>query len=339
MGNAKTAIAAILILAGGVFAARDLFAAKDKEPKTQQLREAQDPPMVASGAAARLTFQVSPLSGKGLLSEQTRDAINAIRKMNGNAQLVHIRAFAASNGDARRIPQIIADVLGDKQPLPSVSVLQVGDLPMTDAQVVLEAVSAGKKDVNPAGVTFYPLELVTAADTKEAQRDEQKDLLQKAVDQLAAKMTGKPLAVTCFVSSLDNGSQTADVFPAIVRAKFPSAAIDVVQPRRLAWDSSAGCEGAAAGGSAGSAQIAFTGTQASFGAEPKDAELAVQRLDRAMEQAGVSRAKASIVRVYLLSPSTEAAAKKALGAATAYSVEGVAASSAAFAIDAIAPVR
>ena len=45
--------------------------------------------------------------------------------------------------------------------LPSVSVVQGGDCPH-GAQVVLEAVSAGKKEVNPGGLIFIEAQPFTA---------------------------------------------------------------------------------------------------------------------------------------------------------------------------------
>src|ERR1700691_1424996 len=96
-----------------------------QKQNTETLKLPEDPPLVAVGETARLVFHVSPLSSQGLLSQQVRDALKAILKLNGGAQIVHIRAFSAGNGDVRRIPQIVSDVLGPKHvPLPSVSVLQ-----------------------------------------------------------------------------------------------------------------------------------------------------------------------------------------------------------------------
>src|ERR1700685_1339897 len=123
-----------------------------QKQNTETLKLPQDPPLVAVGETARLVFHVSPLSSQVLLWQQVRDALKAILKLNGGAQIVHIRAFSAGNGDVRRIPQIVSDVLGDKRgPLPSISVLQVGALTLHDAQVVLETVSVGKKEVNKDG--------------------------------------------------------------------------------------------------------------------------------------------------------------------------------------------
>jgi hypothetical protein len=309
-----------------------------QKQNTETLKLPEDPPLVAVGETARLVFHVSPLSSQGLLSQQVRDALKAILKLNGGAQIVHIRAFSAGNGDVRRIPQIVSDVLGPKHvPLPSVSVLQVGALPLGDAQIVLETVSVGKKDVNKDGVTFHAAEAVVATEPTMAVRP----LLQKAIDQLAAKMGGKPaLAVTCFASEIDGAQDLLHM----VTAAFPGAAVNLVQPRRLAWQTEASCEGVsrdAAGVS--SARTAFSGTQVAFGTEEKDAAVAVQRLDRALREAGAaSTENAEVLRLYVLSPATTAVArKKVTGSApvASFSVEGVGPVSAGFAIDAVSPAR
>jgi hypothetical protein len=304
--------------------------------KTQTLDAPRESPLVAIGQTSKLVFHVSPLSGEGLLSQQTRDAVKAILKLNGGAQIVHIRAFSAGNGDIRRIPQIVADVLTDQRiPLPSISIVQAGALPLGDAQVVLEAVSLSKRDVNKEGLTFHPLEEVPAQEPASPI----KPLLQKSIDQLAAKMNGRrPLAVTCFVSLLDNGAD----FSHMIASRFPGAAVNLVQPRRLAWQASAGCEGVSQGGGTSAPNIAFSGTQVGFGVEEKDAILAVQRLDRALTEAGAPRASAALVRLYLISPATSPIAMKQLeGSApvASYAVEGVGPVDAGFAIDAVSPVH
>lgn len=326
-----------LLLVTGMDAQKPPAAVRTEQDKNNQtLSEPKDPPLVTVGQADRLTFQVSPLSGQGLLSQQTRDALKAIRKLSGGAPLVHLRAFSAGNGDIRRIPQIVSEVLGEKHgPLPSVSVLQAGALPLGDAQVVLEAVSLGKKAVNPGGLAFHPAEMAAA----EGPADTPESLLGKAIDRLAAKMNGKPaLSVTCYVSSLDNAVR----MQRMVSSRFPGAATDLVQPRRLAWQTEAGCEGVSRGGGGGAARLAFSGTQVAFGTADKDAALAVQHLDRALAEAGASRPSALVLRLYLLSPGSAPAAMKQLAGgapAAALSVEGVGPVSAGFAIDAVAPVR
>ena len=251
---------------------------------------------------------------------------------------MHIRAFSAGNGDVRRIPQIVSDVLGEKHgPLPSVSVLQVGALPMEDAQVVLETISIGKKEVNRDGVTFHSAETAVATEPTMLL----KPLLQKAIDQLAAKMSGKPaLSVTCFASELEG---TGELLKMVTNA-FPGAAINLLQPRRLAWQTEASCEGVSRGaGGVSGTRTAFSGTQVAFGTEAKDAAVAIQRLDRALSEAGApNTANAELLRLYVLSPSTTAVALKQLAGpapVASFSVEGVGPASAGFAVDAVSPVR
>jgi hypothetical protein len=315
-----------------------LFGALLPAQNTETLKLPQDPPLVAVGETARLVFHVSPLSSQGLLSQQVRDALKAILKLNGGAQIVHIRAFSAGNGDVRRIPQIVSDVLGLKHvPLPSVSVLQVGALPLEDAQVVLETVSIGKKEVNKDGVTFHAAETAVATEPTMPI----KPLLQKAIEQLTAKMDGKPaLAVTCFASELEGAKELLHM----VESAFPGAAVNLVQPRRLAWQTEASCEGVSRGAAVASApRIAFSGTQVAFGTEEKDAAVAVQRLDRALTEAGAApAANAELLRLYVLSPATTAVARKQItgsAALASFSVEGVGPASAGFAIDTVSPVH
>src|SRR5580658_10698183 len=127
------------------------FAGKNPD-ETQTLQLPQDPPMVAIGETGRLVFHKSPLSAKGLLSQQTRDGLKAILKANGGAQVIHLRAFVAGSGDLRRVPQIVSEVFtAKKMALPSVSVVLAGGLPLGDAQIEIEAVSEAKKDINPGG--------------------------------------------------------------------------------------------------------------------------------------------------------------------------------------------
>ncbi len=308
------------------------LAQKTQQDKvSEKLKLPEDPPLVAIGETSHLTFEVSPLSGKGLLSDQTREALKAILKLNKNAPIVHIRAFSAGNGDVRRIPQIVADVLGDKHsPLPSVSVVQAGDLTLDGAQVVLETISVSKKEVSKEGLTFVPAQTVIADQTDSPA----KPLLQKAMDQLAAKMSGTPVAVTCYVSAFQAGEDLL----AMVQSRFSGAAVNLVQPRRLPWRTAAACEGTVRGGTS-AARLAFSGTQVAFGSEEKDAALAVQRLDRALTEVGAPASKdAALVRLYVLSPEIGPIAQKQV-TGTLIPVENVAASTAGFALDAVAPVR
>jgi hypothetical protein len=125
---------------------------------------------------------------------------------------------------------------------------------------------------------------------------------------------------------------------------FPGAAMNLVQGRRLAWQTEASCEGVSRGAAgAVSARTAFSGTQVSFGTAAKDAAVAVQRLDRALTEAGAAPdANAELLRLYVLAPTTTGIARKEItGSAPVgvFSVEGVGPASAGFAIDAVSPAR
>lgn len=295
--------------------------AKKKNPDdiTQTLELPKDPPMVAIGETSHLAFHVSPLSPKGLLSQQTRDALKAILKANGGAPLVHIRAFVAGSGDLRRVPQIVSEVMREKKmQLPSVSVVQAGGLPLENAQVVLEAVSVGKKEANPDGLMF--VEAQTASS------------LEKSLDQLAARLSGAAaLRVSCFVSAM--------AAPSAVTARFPSAAVDLVQTQREPSRSEASCEAIARGGKITAERVAFTGTRVAFGVDEKAAALAFQRMDRDLTDAGVEPARIFATSIYPLSTAIGEFARKArstAGTVTVIPFEGIASVDGSFAIDAMA---
>jgi enamine deaminase RidA (YjgF/YER057c/UK114 family) len=303
------------------------FAGKKKNPDdiTQTLELPKDPPLVAAGETSKLIFHVSPLSPKGLLSQQTRDALKAIMKANGGAQVVHIRAFVAGSGDLRRIPQIVSEVFTDKKMLlPSVSVVQAGGLPLENAQVVLEAVSTGKKQVNPGGLMFVEAQSAPSLD--------------KSLEQLAMRLAGAAvLRVSCFVSAMNTPSDSAGL-----AARFPSAAVDLVQTQRAPLRTEASCEAVARGGSTKAPRLAFSGTQVAFGSDEKAAALAFQRLDRELSETGVAKSDIVSTNIYPLSARMGELARKVRstpGLLTIVPFEGVASIEASFAVDVVAQLN
>lgn len=319
--------------------AANTYAAKKKNPDdiTQTLELPKDPPMVAIGETSRLVFHVSPLSAKGLLSQQTRDALKAILKLNGGAPIVHVRAFVAGSGDLRRVPQIVSEILTEKKmPLPSVSVVQGGALPFEGAQVVLEVVSIGKKEANPGGLIFVEAQVETqpAAPLK--------PLLERSLARLAERMqAGTALTISCFVSDLTGSSALS----AAIAARFPAAVVDLVQTQRASSRALAACEGIARATGSGPAvkspRVAFTGTQIAMGIEEQNARQAFQRLDRELAEAGVAASDIVCMSVYPLSlPIAELAGKvrPPQGALTIVPFEGVASIDSIFAVDAVAAV-
>lgn len=90
---------------------------KKKKPEveiTQTLEVIPDPPASVTVETAKLEFLASPLSGKGLLSQQIRDALKALRSQAGSRQIVKIRAFVAGTGDQRRVQSIVAETFAER---------------------------------------------------------------------------------------------------------------------------------------------------------------------------------------------------------------------------------
>jgi enamine deaminase RidA (YjgF/YER057c/UK114 family) len=314
------------ILFGFVLLAAGLHGGKKKNPDdmTQTLDLPKDPPAVAVGETRRLVFYVSPLSGKGLLTQQTRDALHDLLKRNGGMPVVHIRAFVAGSGDVRRVPQIVSEVFTEKKlPLPSVSVVLAGGLPLDNAQVVLESISMSKRDVN-SGLSFVAGDTETDADPSSPMRP----LLERSLVQLASKVNGPDaLSVSCFVSSMSD----AAALESAISSRFPAAAVDLVQTQRAPYSASAECEAVARGSQVTVPKLAFTGTRINF-----------PRLDRDLTEAGTDPSAIVMTHVYPLSGSAAASVRKARASGapmTVVAFEGVASMDATFAADAVAALR
>jgi enamine deaminase RidA (YjgF/YER057c/UK114 family) len=285
----------ILLLCGAL--AASLLAQKPKkkkpdiEPKPQALEVIPDPPEAVIAEPGRLSFQVSPLSDKGLLSQQVHDALKALARLNHGVPFIKLRAFVAGSGDLRRVKDIVAEDLTDKkQPLPAVSTIQVGALPLPGAQVVIEAVSSEKKVVNPNGVAFIP---AVASPNAAA-----------AIAHMGSAMSGAGikaadvLRITCFMSSLGE----VEAARSAAAMAFPMAAANFVQMQRLGLERQVLCEGAArmtiapasplAAGSVvalvNSPKIVLTSTQLVFREQDSDFRLAYQRLAKTMAPLGAT---------------------------------------------------
>jgi enamine deaminase RidA (YjgF/YER057c/UK114 family) len=254
---------------------------EDKEPVTQTLPLLKDPPAAVAAESGKLVFHDSPLSNKGLLSPQTREALSALVKLNHGAQIVKLRAFVAGTGDMRRVQAIVSEFFTEKkQPLPALTTVQVGALPMEGAQTVIESVSVSigkdkkdkdKKISHPHGLAFYSVQPGDSAP--------------EAIARLAKAASGSMLRVTCFLDSLDRIQEARD---AAARA-FPSAAVNFVQPLRAGSNPAAMCEGVGESAIAGApVKLVFTGAQMAFRDQDADLRLAFQRLEKALEPFGVS---------------------------------------------------
>jgi enamine deaminase RidA (YjgF/YER057c/UK114 family) len=341
---------------------------KAKEIPTQTLETAKDLPSSVVGETAHMGFWVTPLLSKGLLSQQVRDSLRALSSRTG-APVLHIRAFTAGTGDVRRVRDLVSDYYTERrQPLPSLSLVQAGGLPLEGAQVVLEAITAEKKELNPHGLALISPSLVASRDPLEpiaplAARS--LDALRRNLE-VAGVTPADVLRVTCFLTSLDNVSATRQ----LVAQAYPQASADYIQTQRAPSQAVAGCEAVArlradpgaplrfAGGTGtsdtdnmapvalvGASRLLLTGSQIAFGYRDQDARLAFDRLSKELEQAGISPREVAVARFYSLSSALSGEIRKLRGeffgegsmpAGALLLLEGLPALEAGFAVDLVA---
>ncbi|MBM3784037.1 MAG: hypothetical protein FJW30_06730 [Acidobacteria bacterium] len=321
MRRAVTVALAITVFAVNLDAQRKN---KKKEVEiTQTLEVLPDPPASVTVETAKLEFLVSPLTGKGLLSAQVREGLKALKQQaGGGRQIVKLRAWVAGTGDQRRVQAIVSETFAEKRlPIPAVSTIQIGQIPLEGAQVILEAIVSGKKVVNPNGLVFLsgmggegkggPADLLPPLDKAIAD-------LSKAT-KLAGGDNAGVLRVTCLLSALDKVNEVRSR----VAAAFPAAVLTVVQAERLHDKPLAECEAVArlstkpASGLSflnpqemnpspmyskaavvGGEKVILTGTQLAFNSADADVDLAFQRMAKIVEAAKSSMKHVAFSSIY-----------------------------------------
>ena len=277
---------------------------KDEEPVTQVLPLPKELPSVITAETERLTFFVSPLSGKGLLTAQTREALKYLIGAAKTSTIVKLRAFVAGSGDTRRIPTLVGEVMTEKKlPLPVVSTVQVGSLGLEGAQVLFEAIAVERRAVNPQGLAFISGQV--GRTLREAA-----DGVSKAA---AAAGASETLSMTCFVSSLENSperggmaavvvqmrrepSPTAAECEAVARLKTaPSEAVVLLNPEGLAKSPNYSQVALVK-----APRVAFSGLQLCFHTQESDAKLAFERLGKTLESGGVRYSQVFFMHTYAL---------------------------------------
>jgi enamine deaminase RidA (YjgF/YER057c/UK114 family) len=359
-------MAAILALAASAYP----FAQKEKKEEiTQTLEIPPDPPAAVTAETSRLVFFVSPLSAKGLLSQQVADALKSALNQARGAAIVKLRAFVAGSGDVRRVQSIVSETFSKKKmPIPALSVVQVGALPLVGAQVVIESTAMSKKPLNPLGVAF-----VSGQAAGSPTPDQQvAPLAKKAAADLKTALTAAGsaaadvLRVTCFCSSLDDFSAVRDH----IAPQYPRAPLNFVQIQRGAPQALVECEAVArlqrkidvpmklenpqglapSNGYSHLALVAapkvvLTGAQMAYGFEDSDARLAFQRLAKTLDESGSSIRDVAMANFYPLSGSlagqvrrirTEFFDQSRPPASTLAPFQGLPAMEAGFAVDVIA---
>jgi enamine deaminase RidA (YjgF/YER057c/UK114 family) len=304
-----------LLVAITLFTLPLVCSAKKKKPEevTQVLPVPKDPPFAVVAEVRRLVFHVSPLSAKGLLSQQTKDALKSLFQQTRGAQIVKLRAFVAGSGDLRRVQTIVSETFTEKKMnLPALTVVQVGGLPLEGAQVVLESIASDRKPQNEQGLAFIS-----------GQPSTMKDPL-GPLQTMALKAgleAGSVRRVTCFLTSLDSVSTIRGQ----AQTAFPKAAANFVQLQRSSLEDFAECEAVAALKSAprspldlfeaqpgrysqaafvAPGKVALTGSQVGFRFQDEDVRLAFGRLGKALEGVGAGFHNVAMTHLYPLSRST-----------------------------------
>lgn len=284
---------------------------EDIEPITQVLPLPKDLPAAIVAETQRLVFHVSPLSTKGLLTQQTRDAVKALWGQTKSAQIVRLRAFVAGSGDSRRVATIVSEMFTEKHlPLPVLTTVLVGSLGMEGAQILIEATSVDRKVVNPNGLLF----ISGKGGTGYAKAIQE---LQQAVQAMGGT-AADIVRTTCYVNGFDTDG--------VERAKAGMGTYTVVQMRREPSPIVAECEAIARNpkpqaeplklvnppvfqASPNYSQIAvvtapkivFTGLQLAFRTQEADFKLAFERLGRTLEGQGIGFGKVFFTSYYALS--------------------------------------
>jgi len=339
------------------FSSSGLALKKKKKPEkeiTQVLELPKDPPLALTAQSQRLVFHVSPLSSKGLLSQQTRDALKALFRSARGANIIRLRAFVAGSGDLRRVSAIVSEEFTERRlGIPVLSTVQVGALPVEGTQVVMESIAAEKKVVNPNGIALISGQPSTMKDPAGP--------LIAAVRE-AGFDAASVLRVTCFLSNLDGLGRAREQ----IAGAFPKAAANFVQLQRASLEDLAECEAVArlktkpsrpveflkptAGKYSQIAivapgKIALTGMQLAFRFQDEDVRLAFGRLAKALEGVDSSLKNAAMTNFYPLTTATADRVRKIRfefydpakpPASTMLLFEGLPSLDAAFGVDVIA---
>ncbi len=327
--RAATRWLAILLAAAAIVPAAFGDKKKKQEEITQTLEVLPDPPPTIKAEVGRMVFHTSPLTNKGLLSQQVREAVKAIWRLNHGATVVKLRALVAGTGDLRRVQAIVSELFSEKKlALPVLSVVQVGALPMDAAQVVLEATSLARKSINPHGLAFISGKGAESPLNPEHASAPVIHLAEKSVADLKIALTGIGLAgadvmrVTCFQSSLDDIAKVQG----LLSSEFPSAAQAFAQTQRAPSSHVVECEAVArlktsAGGNwrvvnppgltaspnfsqvalAGPGLVVLTGGQLAFRSQDSDVRLCFDRLKKQLEESGTTIGNVFWSSIYPLS--------------------------------------
>jgi hypothetical protein len=293
-------LALIALLVSTAFSSTQRRKGREEEPKSQVVPLPRELPTAIAADTSTLDFHVSPLLKTGGLAVQIRRSLtNLLRDTHGET-VVKLRAFVSGVGDARRVLSEVTAIFTEKKlPLPVVTVIQIGRLSDDLAQVVIEAVVATQKNVNPNGLAFL------AGQTGKTFTDALNGLRQSAAE--ASVSPDQVVSCTCFVSNLEGGGAQQSA----IQTLFPKAVANVVQAVRDPIEQSTMCQGIgqlahspeqgplvwlkkAHASQVNSPRLVFTGLQLSFGSYLDDAKEAFSRLQRTASALGSNAAPVQV---------------------------------------------
>jgi enamine deaminase RidA (YjgF/YER057c/UK114 family) len=287
---------------------------KNEEPKPQVLPLPPELPMALAAETDSLDFHISPLLHSGGLAAQIRQSLDDLIRDTHGETIIKLRAFVAGAGDARRVQSEATDLFADhKLPFPVLSVVQVGALGDEAAKVVIEAVVATRRNVNPQGLAFFAGQ--NGASLKEAM-----DKLTGAVN-AAGVASQNLLTTTCFTSTVDDYSALRESLLKI----FPNTSVNIVQALRDPQNDASMCEAIGQLSQppnkdvvfltdhrvteVGAGRLIFTGMQLTFGSFLDDAQESFQRLQRAAKMFGAKHTAVE-VNAFSLNPYAGSALRK-----------------------------
>jgi hypothetical protein len=256
---------------------------KKEELPSQRLDAPARPRLAVAADATRLSSVTAPFIRTGLLSHQTRDALHALLNQARGATIVHLRAYVAGTGDLRRVGQIVSEVFEQHhQEPPALTVVQVGALPVEQAQLLLQALMVLPREANPEGVRWVASSAAS---------------LDEALAPL--RQQGEALRTTCYVPALDGPP--------------PPAGVDLIQPQRFHRQAGVRCE-AIVRGAGVKTTVVVSGAQMAFSTSAEDARLAAGRLRQRLEALHADAAHPVYTAVYATTEQGASAARAVLPA-------------------------
>lgn len=273
--------------------------------------------MALAAETATLEFRALPLLQSGGLAAQIRQSVSLLlHDTSREDAVIKLRAFVAGPGDARRVQSVVTDSFSEhKLPLPVVTIVEVGALQDSRAQIAMEATVSTRKQLNPNGLVFLGGQVGGTLDA--------------AVSKLRASAltasAGNILRATCFVSRIDG---EGPAMQNAVAAALPGATVTVIQALRDPAADGATCEAIAQAKPPASFtaspvllfpqaratvvrtdRLIFTGLQLSFGNYLDDAQEAFDRLTRTASAIDPVDTPAQVT-VFSPDPSSMAALRK-----------------------------